>query len=275
MDPRVCKYTSPSGRNKTVSVIPTRSVDAQPFAGRQNMFLELGDVIAVEHSGEDFCFARSMNLGINRALMDGYHLVVLSNDDVSWYAPGRMHEMIDYLASNDGVDFVAPYVNSYRQTGDVTTSLWKYFLHQVTRNKAPFWAWRQKTRIETIASQAGIPNPWMFIYHPKGFVGVQPFSVFKARVLEKVRFDESFINQMEDTEMAYRLFLQGYRGETNPRWSILHDRHYSFDRNTSVKIPFEANLIRLWKKYPVVVRYKDHQPPPNHHHEPGMTSSRD
>ena len=95
------------------------------------------------------------------------------------------------------------------------------------------------------------------------------------RAFSKDPSDEQTMATLVYARRAYRLFLQGYRGETNPRWSILHDRHYSFDRNTSVKIPFEANLIRLWKKYPVVVRYKDHQPPPNHHHEPGMTSSRD
>lgn len=210
-----------------VAIIPTISISQSKV---KNLIGELSsykvDSILIENSGPSFSFSNSMNIGIKEALKQKeVKYIILSNDDVSEIV--GLDNMISYLEHNP-VDYAHPYVNNKSPSIIFTGITIRAMLNWGLRSRAPFYA---KSLIDGIKEQ--MPCKRFLIFAPairksSKIVHVQPFGLFKKKVLEDHNFDENLVNGVEDLDLAFRLWKSGYTGTTRSNWRIKHDTSSSF-----------------------------------------------
>ncbi len=213
--------------SSVAAVIPTMDVNQTRVKRLASELDSIGvDVLFVEDSGPTFRFARSMNAGI-KALLTRPHIkyIILSNDDV--YAIKRFDEMLSALRQGKG-SYAQPYVDGVRPSFVVTDSLPRLMVNYGIRKRAPFFALRlsKAARIYGGSKKALISAPT--VLRRNEIISVQPFGLFDRKLLESELFDENFHNGVEDDDLAYRLHLRGFKGLTDPRWSISHAKGESF-----------------------------------------------
>ena len=92
----------------------------------------IGDLILIEDHSKEFCFSKSMNMGIQKALKEGYKIITLSIDSISFSKPEKIFEIYDNLKESQIEDFVyAPkvlnnHINSHINRSGITNSGIKY-----------------------------------------------------------------------------------------------------------------------------------------------------
>ena len=210
-----------------IAVIPTADINQERVQALIKEFERNNvDSIVVEDMLPSFRFAKSMNSGITEALKHNVKCIILSNDDISKIE--GLEEMIQYVIEHKH-SYVHPYVNGKNMLFSVTTSEIRFALNYTIVFRAPFYAARYIRNIRRLLNHkhfaVGIPA----ITH-KGMVRVQPFGVFNAETLQNYKFDEHFINCLEDDELGYRLNISGIHGATNQRWRVNHGGGMSFKK---------------------------------------------
>lgn len=223
-------------RNREVAaVIPTMDISSEMV---QNIVKELDslcvDSLLVENSGESFSFANSMNIGIEEILKrPSVKYVILSNDDVSEVV--GLKEMIEMIEENEA-DYAQPFINGKSGAIIFTTSLFRAMINWGLRKKAPFYPIRIIKMIRQINKTKKFMISAPAILWNKGVVGVQPFALFRRKLIERFRFDEKIINGVEDDDLTYTLWKNHYRGITKREWNVNHLSNSSFKKiNTRSK----------------------------------------
>ena len=219
--------------SETAAVIPTADIKQ---ARVQVLIKELAaagvDSILVEDRLPEFRFSRSMNAGINELLkLENLRYIILSNDDIC-----NIKGIRDMIAriSEDENSYAQPYPNGKKPTFVVTRSRLRFVLNYALARRAPFHAlrvmngfhWLRKRRSFMMGAPA-------VLWDRDNIVGVQPFGIFNKSMLRNNKFDENFINGVEDDELGYRLKLAGARGITMPEWSVVHEANSSFKLATN------------------------------------------
>lgn len=217
------------------AVIPT--IDhKQPMT--QHLLSELeslgSDWICVEDSGPGFNFSKSMNKGIESALKrEQVKFIILSNDDL--HTVIGFEGMIKTLKEGK-YGYVCPYLNGKFHAVHLSRSLLVDVMSATVAGGAPFYVLRQRRAAKKYISSSRYPIVSQKVF-PMGryAVQVQPFSIFRAEILEKDKFDEDFLKHRQDGELAIRLHLKGIIGLTSKDWNVTHLNHVSFNLNPNEK----------------------------------------
>ena len=183
------------------------------------------DSLIVVDSGPEFKFARSMNAGIREALsLEHVRQIILSNDDVSNVQ--GIGSMIHFL-ENEICDYATPCVNGRTPGVSFTNSPLRAMINYTVTKKAPFFPLRimRMTRPYAKNKKVYISMP---VFFSRTVVSVMPFCMFNRNVLEAHMFDEEYHNGVEDDDLAYRLWYDGFRGGTSKMWNVHHTSGASF-----------------------------------------------
>ena len=211
-----------------VAVIPTSDV-------RQDMTMKLLEILdregvdslLIEDSLPELRFSKSMNRGIDEVLKKDYvEHIILSNDDITEIT--CLGEMISTLSENANA-YIHPFVNHTSPYVIITGSPLRFLINNGIRNLSPFYSLNLILKLKWYGNRNKL---WMgtpaFNFQSDKIVNVQPFGVFPAYLLRDNRFDENFVNGVEDIEFAFRLNRKGFKGITNPRWNVTHKGAASF-----------------------------------------------
>ena len=209
-----------------VAVVPTMDSTLPRVTRLQEELEKYGvDMIAVVDSGPEFKFARSMNAGIREALsLEHVRQIILSNDDVSNVQ--GIGSMIHFL-ENEICDYATPCVNGKTPGVSFTNSPLRAMINYTVTKKAPFFPLRimRMTRPYAKNKKVYISMP---VFFSRTVVSVMPFCMFNRNVLEAHMFDEEYHNGVEDDDLAYRLWYDGFRGGTSKMWNVHHTSGASF-----------------------------------------------
>ncbi len=220
-----------------IVVVPTK--DISKTKGRIQSNFSSYFVIVVESSGQYFNFARSMNLGISKALNYNPYWVVLANDDLDWIGD---HDLRNIIKDEKSADILLPtvieenkikpkFLDLYEQSTIFESlirilSLFGFFrIFPLTRAQSRYSRtnlFKDKSSIHYVQIPSNYTDRnflYKFIMRFEKFLftrklitipQIQPISIIKADILKGEKFDEVFINNGEDTDLAIRLTLHNY-----------------------------------------------------------------
>ena len=223
------------------AVIPTESIKSK-FVEFLSKKLQGLNIIFVESRGPLFNFSYSMNIGIKEAIRMKSKFIMLSNDDI--FPLGSTNKLQDEVVANSekydvfipttfsGKEFLSPKQNVYTQS---------WFTEHIISNGLMSWtnpsnisklSRRLLTKLE-IYNDANILRYIILRDHDPIFRNsksmlrgnimegavkkfnkllveinnVQPISIIKTDLLKSEKFDESFVNGGEDTDLSVRLAI--------------------------------------------------------------------
>ena len=218
-------------QREACAIIPT--MDMHQLRVRE-LIMELDlygvDSLLVEDRLPEFRFSRSMNVGIDKLINDGHaNVAVLSNDDISDIR--GLEQMIGIAKIGALSAYAVPLINKQWRMSIVTTSRFEFVYNLARTRYAPFHAIRVLNGFGWIANRKhfalGVPALPRQSGHRR-FAPVQPFAVFPLEMLKTYKFDENFINGLEDDELGYRLWKDGISSITSSNWHVKHDGALSF-----------------------------------------------
>jgi len=251
---------------ESCAVIPT--MDMHQLRVRE-LIMELDlygvDSLLVEDRLPEFRFSRSMNAGIDKLIKDGHaNVAVLSNDDISDIRGlDGMIELIGAEITFGKSAYAVPLINKQWRMSIVTTSRFEFVYNLARTRYAPFHAIRVMNGFGWIANRRhfalGVPALPRQSGHRR-FAPVQPFAVFPLEVLKSYKFDENFVNGLEDDELGYRLWKDGISSITSSNWNVTHQSGASFRKAREGKkqriglyLCTDAEMIAsaeyFWKKH--------------------------
>lgn len=212
-----------------------------------------------ERLGENIGFSRAYNLMIRRAVAVGAEYFLVINPDTQ-LNNSSISRLISVLDNNGDFGSVAPKIlrwdYSNRQTTNIIDSLGIvlgrglsfYDLHQGLADK--------------------IKGEGLSILGPSGAAGLyrrralQAVAIRNGTTGQEEFFDENFFMYKEDCDLAYRLFLAGYRSALVPGAVIYHDRTATSSsrrwvavfkdrqsKSRSVKVWSLRNQLYIYQKY--------------------------
>ena len=209
-----------------IIVVPTLD-SSGPLATEFASSFSTYPIIFVESGGEFFNYSYSVNSGVTEALDYSPERIIISNDDVLPLRPcGALNTIVN---SQEDVDVLIPANKESRYHGEEA-----YFLrHDPLFSLTQFvWALRN---LRGISNKLGslfllyhlkqlkvvpyIPHDrlrkamlafGMFRTMASPLLNFADFGIFRADVLRVNRFDENFINGVEDYDMMMRLKKAGY-----------------------------------------------------------------
>lgn len=218
-----------------IVVVPTKDISKS----EKDILRNFPDtfIIVVESGGQYFNFAKSMNLGISKALSYNPSWVILSNDDLKitegtnfidcvnhtknadillptviegdipqpkFFDLYEQSKALEFLIKISSLFLVSQFFEFTRgQTGYSRTKIFKDkgSLHYV---QIPSHMKDCNLLHKFVISFGRLLLSRRLIKIPK----IQPISAVKAEILKNNKFDEVFINNGEDTDLAIRLSLQ-------------------------------------------------------------------
>jgi len=206
------------GDSRLVVVVPTpdanRQLTREFFESVTRTAESKPTIVAVESSGPEFHFSKSMNAGIRTALSFGPRYIALSNDDVRPLTAGWGARLTHDLEIHAGAAYAVPVLcrggaisgplitmPSYLSV-DLFTSLYGLIpsaAFPLIRALRSFYLGR-RAKAGTIQLGPGM------------LVNTQPFSVFRSGSLEELSgFDEKFVNGCEDLDLSLRVLEKGWK----------------------------------------------------------------
>lgn len=194
----------------------------------------LPTLIAVESSGNEFNFSKSMNIGINEALKLNSEYIILTNDDIvvteNWLEP-----LLESFSTTKEIGFCVPKIAKITQNGfsKPTFPIIKMpsrasILFAATLGKVlPDALWSvtkellryAQATVDTISNNVADTSApaWGFM------INVQPISLTKTHVIADLGgFDERFKNGCEDFDLSIRACPKNYKMCANAR-SLVYD----------------------------------------------------
>lgn len=234
------KISTVGNGSDIVVIVPTNDARKQDvWRLISDMTQQGADLVIVEDVYPSFNFSRSMNVGIHIALdRKSTKYIVAANDDVRVSCLQLMRKALD---AKPEFGYVTPYVNGYDCYWPMKFTR---IIGRAIKNRAPFWVLRE-IRNERFATKLAGGK----------FLNTQPFTMFRAEILRKFRFDEHFDMGLEDTELGLRLRRNGIIGFTHPALNITHKGHATMNVLYSIgKAPLKRdremrNTAYLYKKY--------------------------
>ena len=224
------EYGCNKGR-ESCAVIPT--MDMHQLRVRE-LIMELDlygvDSLLIEDRLPEFRFSKSMNAGIDRLIADGHAKVaILSNDDISDIR--GLDNMIAIVSTGARSAYAVPLINKEWRMSIVTTSRFEFVYNLARTRYAPFHALRVLSGYGWVTKRKHFAMGVPALPKQNGFrrfAPVQPFAVFPLEILKSHRFDENFVNGLEDDELGYRLWKDGISSVTSSNWNVKHGGAVSF-----------------------------------------------
>lgn len=247
------------------AVVPTKSIESN-LVKILSKKLQGFNIIFVESGGPFFNFSYSMNVGIQEAIKINSKYIMLSNDDI--FPLGGIEKLAEEVvdSSNEYDIFIPTILNgkepmSSRQEIYAQSWLTEHIISNsliscmnpskisqssrklvrklniyndssvikyiVLRHNEPALRKYQNTSgisaVERIAKKF---NPFLIEIN-----NVQPISIIKSDLLNSEKFDESYINGGEDTDLSLRLAMRGAKVHyLNDRFQNIGG--YSLGQNT-------------------------------------------
>ena len=235
----------PDEGSEITAVIPTSSIESK-LVKLQIEKLKGINMVFVESGGPYFNFSYSMNVGISEAIRLNSKLIMLSNDDVL-PAEYLTHFQMEVLKNDMDYDIliptivnnqqpVSPMQKVFSQTRLVeyiisrnymrfiyTSEVFSYcrsllgklniynspdiFKYIILRDQDPLISKNRIDRVDLILKRI------FEKLHPPlvELNNIQPISFVKAGLLKDERFDETFVNGGEDTDLSIRLANKGVK----------------------------------------------------------------
>lgn len=178
--------------------------------------------IGIDWSGENIGFSRAYNKMIKRASDLGASFFLMINPDI-FLEEDAIEKMIDALENNGGLGSVSPKILKWdfennKKTNIIDTCgiVMNPGLRFTDLNQGNI-----DNRIETNISILG----------PSGAAGI-----YRLDVLNKITEDSKYLDELmfmykEDCDLAYRLFLNGYKSKCITESVVYHDRTVSSTGN--------------------------------------------
>lgn len=214
---------SNSGDNGIVLVVPTPDSQGKNASTLKDSFQD-STIVFVESSGEFFNYAHSCNAGVKKALELNPRWIIISNDDIKLEKPPN--DLFELMAQKNDADFLIPVNAKYTfitKSGFLSillTSLTALFTGRIYQFKAQMHvALNRKMRpflINIVVSSSPLQTLVKSFsdkieteFQMCGF-----FMIAKADVFKRYKFDETFINDVEDVDLMMRLNKDGTKIDT-------------------------------------------------------------
>jgi GT2 family glycosyltransferase len=206
--------------HQLVVVVPTPDVNRQLtkefFESMKRTATFKPTIVAVESSGPEFHFSKSMNAGIKTALGFGPKYIALSNDDVRPLTPEWDAKLTNTLEAHADVAYVAPLLwQGQAISGPIVLmpSYLSILLFTSLYNMIPTVAFSLIRTLRGLYLNLRLRGKSRGVELGTGaLVNSQPFSIFKANVLKELSgFDEEFVNGCEDFDLSLRVLERGWK----------------------------------------------------------------
>jgi len=175
-----------------------------------------GDLIQYYSSGDNLGFSRAYNILINQAVKLKATYFLMINPD-TLIEPETIRKLVEALEKNGTLGSVAPKIKQWDFINQQKTNI----IDSLGLVLKPGLRFIDKNQGEIDCNQSGTPTS---ILGPSGAAGL-----FRISALQKIReqggyFDERFFMYKEDCDLAYRLYLQGYKSQLVADAVVYHDR---------------------------------------------------
>ena len=218
------------GNREIVVVIPTADFNGEYAREcRENVFNGL-HIVFVESGGRgDFYFnyAHNFNVGIRKAMECSPKWVVVSGDDIIKVDP--IDKLINGLSKMDNskVDAVFTFPASYHSAPMIlcrpnilfktAIKIFRFFSPRVYYAEKAFSQMRRFNNVIFFPRYQDSPSilyklmNFIFFNKYKNFVNIISFGIFSSDFVRRCGelFDETYINEMEDTDLSVRLLDNG------------------------------------------------------------------
>ena len=177
--------------------------------------------INVIQKGKNFGFAKSYNLMIRNAVKHGSEYFLAINADMI-LDNRAVKKMLDAIIADDGLASVAPKIYKWNFKENAPVS------DDEKTNVIDSFGIKLKNGFRFFDIGHGKFDQGQFdksvILGPSGAA-----AMYRVRALEKVKFDNQYFDELmfmykEDCDLAYRLFLAGYKSKLAINAKIYHDR---------------------------------------------------
>lgn len=230
-------------KSEISAVVPTKSIESK-FVKTLSEKLRGINIIFVESGGPLFNFSYSMNIGIREAIRMKSKFIMLSNDDI--FPLNSIKGLQDEVVANSekydifiptvfsDKEYLSPRQNIYRQSRFTEHIISKRFISLISPSNISISSRELVTKLKIYNDPSVLKyiilrdsDPTFRKYQSlslgnimelvvrkfnKPIVemnNVQPVSIIKADLLKLEKFDESFVNGGEDTDLSIRLAIKG------------------------------------------------------------------
>ena len=192
------------------------AVDCTDDGGKSNLeILNKYPQINIIQKGKNFGFAKSYNLMIRNAVKQGSEYFLAINPDMI-LDKRALEEMLDVIIVNDKIASVAPKIYKWNFKENKKTNVIDSFGIKLKSGLRFFDIGQGKFDQGQFDNQK--------ILGPSGAA-----AMYRVKALEEVKFDNQYFDELmfmykEDCDLAYRLFLAGYKSALAVESKIYHDR---------------------------------------------------
>lgn len=232
-------------RSEITAVIPTESIKSKLVEIQTNK-LQGMNIVFVESGGPFFNFSYSMNVGIRDAIRLKTKFIMLSNDDIFTLSSARkiQEEVVANSEKYDvfiptiwsGKEYISPRQSIYSQSWLTENIISNRFMSCINPSNISKSSRRLVTKLKIYNDANVLRYIILRDYDPifrkaqsllRGSImeyvvkklnkpllkinNVQPISIIKTDLLKSEKFDESFVNGGEDTDLSIRLAIKGVK----------------------------------------------------------------
>ncbi len=255
------------GSDDIVIVVPTADITGIRFKefliSVKQHTSPVPTIVAVESSGSEFRFSKSMNDGIRKAMDLCPEYIVLSNDDVR-FSNYWLSRLLEAFQTGKTIAFAIPKIvdsrgnwneGLYELPSPLEFMLMKLAITFLPASVSSGLATRLWELRYTFGSTKfhKLNNKPLRTSSLNGFIiDTQPLSVFPAKNLISLGlFDEEYLNGLEDWDLSFRVYLSGMKSSVQLDSTVTHDISATGGRGwTRPKSNTGSqNLSHLLKKY--------------------------
>ena len=198
------------------------AVDCTDDSGKSNLeVLNKYPQINIIHSGKNLGFAKSYNLMIRNAVKHGSEYFLAINPDMI-LDKRAVEKMLDAIIADNGLASVAPKIYKWNFKENAPVS------DDEKTNVIDSFGIKLKSGLRFFDIGQGKFDQGQFD-NQKILGSSGAAAMYRVKALEKVKFDNQYFDELmfmykEDCDLAYRLFLAGYKSKLASNAKIYHDR---------------------------------------------------
>ena len=223
-----CAIREVDGKKDVIVVIPTIDANSELANNCKDIFNDL-HIIFVESGYNNFYFnyAHNCNIGIKKALEYNPKWIILSNDDM--YKIDSIDVLLGDLEKMDPDEVITVYINESNYHSAKRRIVKKRIIYNHTillkrlliNGSKLYKITKKKIELEKKLKcfYIVVPNKRIFDFLTKDkitFTVGMSFQIFGRSFFKKYGsyiFDETFINDAEDIDLSFKLFMDGARSE--------------------------------------------------------------